>query len=188
MARIIARCAGLLPAFAQSWAKSWFPEWFLPGHVVLKTQKSGEEERVTRELFDTEMKAYDRLKPLQAVVVPKFYGRVRYNGLEAIILEQLGGVALTSPEGATLDLEELSNLLQTCHRALHAYGVDQEDHQPSNFRLLPGKIMALDFEMAAFDKSADDMALSMKLSIEDLATKYRGMQAFFRYEGMLEAA
>jgi hypothetical protein len=39
--------------------------------------------------------------------------------------------------------------------------------------------MALDFERVAFDKSADDMAFSMKLNIEELATRYRQMQAFF---------
>ena len=157
---------------------------------MLKTQKLGGEQsqNAERELFDTEMKAYDRLKPLQGVVVPQCYGHVRYNGLGAIILEHLGGVSLAFPEGATLQLEELSSLLQSCHQALHVYGVDQEDPQPSNFQLLPGKIMALDFERVAFDKSADDMAFSMKLNIEDLAARYRQMQAFFRHEGMLQAA
>jgi tRNA A-37 threonylcarbamoyl transferase component Bud32 len=157
---------------------------------VLKIQKLGKEQSqsAVRELFDTEIKAYDRLKPLQGVVVPQCYGHVRYNGRGAIVLEHLGGVSLASPEGATLQLEELSSLLQSCHRAIHAYGVDQEDPQPSNFQLLPEKIMALDFERVAFDKSAEDMAFSMKLNIEDLATRYQQMQAFFRHEGMLEAA
>ncbi|EAQ83345.1 hypothetical protein CHGG_09749 [Chaetomium globosum CBS 148.51] len=79
------------------------------------------------EYFHTEVEAYRRLKPLQGVVIPQFYGCLRYNGSRAMLVEQLGGASLSSPEGATMELEELSALLQACYRALHAFGVHQDD-------------------------------------------------------------
>jgi tRNA A-37 threonylcarbamoyl transferase component Bud32 len=181
-------CSNLLPAFARSWANTLFPEWFLPVHVVLKTQNQGEDEPVLRELFDTEVQAYDRLKPLQGVIVPRCYGRLHYNGSRAMILERLGGVSLASPEGATLQLEQLSALLQPCYRALHAFQVHHDDPQPANFQLVDGKIMVLDLERVMFDLSADDMGYFLKTNIEDLAIRYRDMQVYYRHEGLLEAA
>ncbi len=87
------------------------------------------------ELFDTEVKAYGRLKALQGVVIPTCYGRLHYNGTRALILEYLGGVSLSSPEGATLRLEELSTLLQSCYRALHAFSVHHDDPTCPTFTL-----------------------------------------------------
>ncbi|GAB1311853.1 hypothetical protein MFIFM68171_02063 [Madurella fahalii] len=73
------------------------------------------------EYFDIEIDAYSRLTPLQGVVIPRFYGCLTFQGTRAMILQYLGGISLSSPEGAMLNLEELSTLLHTCYRALHAY-------------------------------------------------------------------
>jgi tRNA A-37 threonylcarbamoyl transferase component Bud32 len=151
--------------------------------VVLKQQKQGEEQMILEELFDTEVKAYGRLKPLQGVVIPTCYGHLQYNGTRALILEYLGGVSLSSPEGATLRLEELSTLLQPCYRELHAFGVHHDDPNLSNFHLINGKIMVLDLESAEFDLSADKQAHFMKTSIEHLAGRYRSMQAYYGQDG-----
>ncbi|GAB1309939.1 hypothetical protein MFIFM68171_00149 [Madurella fahalii] len=187
-ARFISHCCGLLPRFVQSWVKALFPEWFLPDHVVLKSQKRGEEEMIMRELFDTELKAYDRLKPLQGVVIPRCYGSLHYNGARALILEHVGGVSPSTPEGSTLKLEALSDLLQVCYRALHSFGVHHDDPQLGNFQFLDGRIMVLDLERVMFDLSLDDNAFYMKTSIEELAIRYRDRQAYFRRNGFLEAA
>jgi hypothetical protein len=181
VASLIESCVGLLPTSAQSWVKAVFPEWFLPSHVVLKKQKKGEEaedETILEELFDTEAKAYDQLKPLQSRVIPICYGRLCYDGTRALLLECLGGVSLSSPEGATLNLEELSALLQPCYEALHAFGVHHDDPNLSNFQLVDGeKIMALDLESAV-----------LETNIHELASRYRSMQAYYRRDGSLEAA
>jgi hypothetical protein len=188
VASLIGCCAGLLPAFAQSWIRATFPEWFLPSNVVLKQQRRGEEQEIMEELFDTEVKAYAQLKPLQGLVIPTSYGRLRYNGTRALVLEHLGGVSLSSPEGATLRLEELSALLQPCYRVLHAFGVHYDDPNLSNFQLVNGKVMVLDLESAVFDLSADGQAFFLKTSIECLAGRYRSMQAYYWHDGLLEAA
>lgn len=188
MASLIGFCVGLLPAFAKSWVQAVLPEWFLPSHVVLKRQKEGGEAMINEEQFDTEVKAYGRLKPLQGVVIPTCYGRLYYNGGRAMILEYLGGVSLSSPEGATLRQEELSTLLQLCYRALHDLGVHHDDPNLSNFQLVDGNIMVLDFESAVFDLSVDEQAFFMKTNIWDLALRYRRMQAFYLKDGLLEGA
>lgn len=187
-ARLIAGVAGFLPALAQSWVKVAFPEWFLPDYVVMKQQKHGEEKEVMDELFDTEVKAYGQLKPLQGVVIPRCYGRLSYKGTRALLLEQLEGVSLASPEGATLELKELSELLQPCYRALHAFGIHHDDPHPSNFQLVDGKLMVLDLERVSFGLPADRNALFMASNIWDIAYRYQGLQVYYRLEGLLEAA
>lgn len=190
VAWLISRFTRLLPGLSQSWVERFFPERFLPSNVILKSEKrqDGENGAILRELFDTEVKAYNRLKPIQGVVVPRCYGIARFNGDRALVLERLGGVSLASPEGSTLKLEELSELLQSCYRALHAFGVHYDDPHPINFQLVDGKIMALDFERVSFDLSTEDNELFMKLNVEDLASRYRRLQVYFWRGGLLEAA
>jgi aminoglycoside phosphotransferase family enzyme len=95
---------------------------------------------------------------------------------------------MSSPEGATLRLEELSALFQLCYRALNALGACHGDPNLSNFQLVDGKIMALDLENIEFGLSADDLEHFMKTNIWDLAYRYCSMQAYYRHEGSLEAA
>jgi hypothetical protein len=177
----------LLPTRAQSWTRTTFPEWFLPSRVVIKQQKPGEAE-IAQEYFDTERAAYTRLKPLQGVVIPRMYGSLHYHGTRALMLDYLDGVSLPTPEGGTLELEELSALLQGCYRALDAFGVQQDDSNLSNFLLVGGTMMVLDLESAVFHYSADDRAFFTASSIGDLAGKYGEMQAYYRHDGCLEAA
>lgn len=163
-----------------------FVEWFLPDRAVLRIQKQGDDES---ELFDTEAKVYHLLRPLQGVAVPRCYGEVRYNGSRALLLEHLGGASLASPEGATLSLRELADLLQPCYRALHAFGVHHDDPSWGNFRLVDGgRIMVLDFERVALDLPPDDRTSFMRTNIWDLADRYRDARAYYRHEGLLEAA
>jgi hypothetical protein len=165
-----------------------FPEWFLPDRVVLKMQKPGKDQEIMEEYYDTEAKAYQRLRPLQGAIIPRFYGLLRYNGTRAMLLEYLGGISLSAPEGATMTLEELSSLLQPCYRALHAFGVHQDDDNLSNFQLVDGKIKVLDPESAVFHYSADQRATFLVSSVRHLAKHYLSMQASYRHEGSLEAA
>lgn len=49
------------------------------------------------------------------------YGCLYYTGTMAMMLEYLGGVSLSLPEGAWLRPEELSTQLQSRYRALHGF-------------------------------------------------------------------
>ncbi|KAK3290769.1 uncharacterized protein B0H64DRAFT_427623 [Chaetomium fimeti] len=108
----------------------------------------GEEKKIKEEYFVTEVRAYGRLKPLQRVVTPS-----------------TSGIFLSSPEDATMMLEDLSTLLRSCYRAPHAFSVHQDDSNLSNFRLVDGT-----------------------LSIKHLADDCVAMQAYYRDECSPEAA
>lgn len=95
-------------------------------------------------------------------------------------------MSLAEPAGLTLSLPELSTLLQDCHRELHAYNVHQGDPQLGNFRLINGKLMAIDFEMVGFDLSDYEKALFMKTNILDLVDNYRSRRKSEWLDGNLE--
>ena len=185
-----AEVLSLLPACARSWAELHFPEWFLPDRIVLKTCRTGDDidDEVAAELFDTELKAYNRLRPLQGIVVPRCFGVAWYKDTRALVLADVGGHSLATPEAGTLTLEQLSAMLQECYRALHAFGVHQDDSLPGNFVLVGRKLMAVDFEKAVFDQSADDNAYYMADCIMDVADKYNRLRRTWRFDGFLEAA
>jgi len=182
-ASLISWLATLLPGI-----KSAFPEWFLPQNLIIKREKMDKEVVIAKELFDTEMEAYERLKDIQGLVVPICYGQVCCNGRRALVLQDVGGVSLAEPAGAILDLEELSRLLQESCHALHDFGVHQSDFKCGNFRLVGSRLMVLDLEMAEFDLPDDDSAFFIATGISHLSIAYQRSRAFFRREGWLEAA
>lgn len=188
VASFIASCTELLPGYLRACVRSALPEWFLPSQVVLKQEKQGEEKVIMEELFDTEVRAYRHLKPLQGIVIPTFYGSLRYNGTRALLLEYIGGTPMSMPEAATMSLEELSDLLQPCYRAIHALGVHHDDPNLSNFHLVDGRVMVLDLESADFTFSVNQRALYLMACVQHLASMYLKMQVFYRHEGALEAA
>lgn len=175
--RVLGFC---LPSFALRWIRMLIPEWFLPDHIILKPQRKDEEE-----LFDTELKAYQYLKRAQGILVPRVHGQITYNGTRALLLEDLGGTPLASPEGATLDLRELSELLQECFLSLHSLDVHQLDPNPGNYHLVNGKLKALDFGNVDFDLSEDDKRYFMTTRISTILKHYRELQLYYEHTGQL---
>ncbi|KPM39094.1 hypothetical protein AK830_g7458 [Neonectria ditissima] len=188
--RVIGLVTNLFPRRICSFVKSAFPEWFLPDNLILKKERDGKEDEYgdPDELMDMEVKAYKKLKSLQGIVIPNFYGQVRFNEARAIILQDIGGVSLAEPAGATLDFDTFSTLLQECCCALQSCGVTPEDHQLGNFVLVENKIMAVDLEMVSFDKPTEYTRTSMWNGITWMARLYRDRRAYLRKQGLLEAA
>ncbi|KAJ4246235.1 hypothetical protein NW757_009688, partial [Fusarium falciforme] len=174
----------------RSYVKSVFPEWFLLTNIVLKTERQGKEEEHgdPDELMDTEIRAYEQLKPVQGVVVPVYYGEVRCNGFRSMIVQDVGGASLREPEGILLELDEFARLLEECYVALISFGVNLEDSQLENFILVDGKVMAVDLEMVSFYRTEDEMKQFMYMDISDLARRYQDHRKYLRREGWLEAA
>ncbi|KAK7432977.1 hypothetical protein QQZ08_000448 [Neonectria magnoliae] len=180
----------LLPQYICSYIEYVFPEWFLPADLILKKERDSKASEYgdPEELMNMEVKAYKKPKSLQGIVVPNYYGQVRFTGARAIILQDVGGVSLAEPAGATLDFDDFSRLLQECCCALQSFGVNLEDHQLGNFLLVEGKIMAVDLEMVSFDRSTDYTRTSMWNGITWMARLYRDRRAYLRKQGLLEAA
>ncbi|KAI1144721.1 hypothetical protein F4825DRAFT_445649 [Nemania diffusa] len=173
-------CFRHMPSFVRSRIYNLFPEWFLPDHVILKSERTDEEDS-----FDTEVCAYEHLKHAQGTLVPEVCGQVIYTGKRALLLKDLGGIPLASPEGAILKLDELSELLQDCFRSLHSFGVHQLDPNPGNYHLVDGKLMALDFGQVDFDLSEDDKQYFMKTRISTILKYYRQLQLLYEHDGKL---
>ncbi|KAI8722328.1 hypothetical protein NCS52_00376300 [Fusarium sp. LHS14.1] len=188
--QFIQRVVGFIPQLVRYYIKSTFPEWFLPTNIVLKTERQGKEEEHgdPDELMDTEIRAYKQLKPVQGVVVPVYYGEVRWNGSRSIIVQDVGGVSLREPEGMLLEFDKFARLLEECYIALINFGVNLEDSQLGNFILVDGKVMAVDLEMVSFYRTEDEMKQFMYMDISDLAHRYQDRRKYLRREGWLEAA
>ncbi|KAJ4117135.1 hypothetical protein NW765_010548 [Fusarium oxysporum] len=101
-----------------SWLQSKFPEWFLPDKIVLKCQKEN-----WKEEFDHEVIAYNRLRPIQGLTIPKLYGKIQYANTRALILSDIGGSSLSTPDGAVLDEQGIEPLLHQALSSLYEYGV-----------------------------------------------------------------
>lgn len=134
-------------------------------------------------MFDTEIYAYEHLKHAQGMLVPEVCGQVIYAGKRALLLKDLGGTPLASPEGAILNLDKLSELLQECFRSLHSFGIHQLDPNPGNYHLVDGKLMALDFGQVDFDLSEDDKKYFMTTRISLILKYYRQSQLVYEHDG-----
>ncbi|KAM7209877.1 hypothetical protein V8F06_014742 [Rhypophila decipiens] len=83
--------------------------------TVNKKQKEGWEEE-----FHMEKAAYARLRPLQGIVIPEFLGEVRCDKTRAILLSDIGGACLATPEpptaisGCTNEPSSFSMVSKTC--------------------------------------------------------------------------
>ncbi|KAJ4307646.1 hypothetical protein N0V84_012590 [Fusarium piperis] len=188
--QFIHRVVGFVPQLARSYVKRLFPEWFLPTNIILKTERQGKEEEHgdPDELMDTEIRAYNQLKPVQGIVVPVYYGEVRCNGFRSIIIQDVGGASLREPAGILLEFEELARMLEECYLVLIRFGVRLEDTQLGNFILVDGKVMVIDLEMVTFDTPEERMRQAMFIGISGLLDMYRDHRKFLRSEGWLEAA
>ncbi|KNB14875.1 hypothetical protein FOXG_21222 [Fusarium oxysporum f. sp. lycopersici 4287] len=109
--RIISKATG-------SWLQSKFPEWFLLDKIVLKRQKENWEVEIDHEVI-----AYNRLRPIQGLTTPKLYGKIQYANSRALILSDIGGSSLSTPDGAVLDEQGIEPLLHQALSSLNEYGV-----------------------------------------------------------------
>jgi tRNA A-37 threonylcarbamoyl transferase component Bud32 len=146
------------------------------------------DEDLSYKYFEVELQAYRRLRLLQGQVVPILFGHVAINGSRCLLLQDVGGVSLTDPEGALLGLETLTRLLDNCLSSLTALGVLHEDAHPANFRLVDGRLFALDFEMSEFDLPVEENAFFTKCEIGHVGDRYQEVRRLLWFEGLLQSA
>ncbi|KAK2125558.1 hypothetical protein NOF04DRAFT_1347392 [Fusarium oxysporum II5] len=125
-----------------------------------------------KEEFDHEVVAYSRLRPIQGLTIPKLYGTIQYAKTRALILSDIGGSSLSTPDGAVLDEQDIEPLLHQALISLNEYGVCHVDTKLDNFHLVADegkdKIMIVDLESADFDQTEEELAYTAKNKTKSL--------------------
>jgi hypothetical protein len=167
----------VMPRNCQVRLRVRYPEWFLPEDIILKVKMEDK-----ADLFETELKAYERLRPLQGDLVPFCYGVAAYDNKRSFSF----GISLSDAEGLTLPVEKVLLLLQACYERLHAMCAHQEDMLLSNFRLVEGEIVAVDFDLVKFDPDPEVQVYLRVSIIESLLDIFVRLQEEFIGDGLLE--
>ncbi|KAH8430073.1 uncharacterized protein LDX57_007744 [Aspergillus melleus] len=122
--------------------------------VIVKQQKDGWEEE-----FEVEKMAYNRLAQLQGEVIPYFYGQGSFNGLPAIVLSDIDGIApdyLARSSNDEISEDSLEAYLEKVFREFSKCGVLYRDQKLDSFLLCydkdrrHGKVMVVDLEQVEF--------------------------------------
>lgn len=173
-----------LPLSLRSWAHSSYPEWFLPTNIVLKRQKDGWDEE-----FDTERSTYEELACLQGLVIPTCYGQVQSDGKRALVLSDIGGACVASPEGAVLTEQDVQPLFEQALGTLVSHGISHGDLKLDNFDLVgnPGNraIMIVDLESVDIIQPEPDRAWIVQSDVSFLMQAYRDHLVCLKYDGLL---
>lgn len=139
--------------------------------------------------FKTEAATYALLQPLQGKLIPKLHGQIAYDGTRALILSDIGGACLATPEGAVLRPEELRPLLETALTTLADHGVSHDDIKLDNFHLVSSgrgeKIMAVDLERVDVGLSQEDRDIVLRANVDQLVRWYRGHLECLKEDGVL---
>lgn len=170
-----------LPVVIQKWAKPYAPEWFLPPTIICKKQKAE-----NAELFINEKNMYMRLHKLQGTVIPIFYGEVTCaDGAPCLLLSDIGGNVLCSPDAAGISEGLLKDLLGKVFNALAIYNIAYDDIKLDNFLLVGrNRIMVIDLEMAE-EREPGDVEFFNNSSIRHLCLAYQRHQEVLRFDGLL---
>lgn len=172
------------PAVIACWLRKNLREWCLPESIVLKAAKDGWDEE-----FEREKATYEYLQPLQGVTIPRYYGCLDYEGKKALVLSNIGGACLATPEGAVLDERDLRELVMEALTALTSMGVAYDDTKLDNFHLVTDngrdKIMIVDLEIVDQSLSEDDLAFTTECEMNHLIRLYRMHLDCLQHDGHL---
>ncbi|CAI6044252.1 unnamed protein product [Clonostachys chloroleuca] len=156
----------------------------MPEKIVFKKQKEGWDEEL-----DREKAAYAKLRPIQGITVPRFYGATAYNDTRAMILSDVGGACVASLEGAVLDEKDFSQLLYKATMNLTNLGVSHDDSKLDNLHLVTedgkDKIIMVELERVDMDLSEDDFAFAAQSKADFLTRQYRSHLRTLEYDGVL---
>lgn len=176
----------ILPSVLSSRILSSHPEWALPRRFVFKKQKEYWENE-----FELEKAAYEMLKPLQGHFIPVCFGQIDYDDTRALLMSDIGGACLATPEGAVLRHDELQPLLEETLTALVNAGVSHDDLKLDNFHLVEDdhggdRIMAVDLERVDIGLSEEQAAFAVKCAIDFLMQAYKAHLKCLEHDELLQ--
>ncbi|KAL2757046.1 hypothetical protein ACRALDRAFT_1075753 [Sodiomyces alcalophilus JCM 7366] len=179
--RFIQGLVALLPPLIRVWFESSFPEWNLPSRLILKQQKEGWDEE-----FEMEKATYAKLRPLQGTVIPEFFGQLRYGNTKALLLSDIGGACLATPEGSLLEVADFRRMLSQALAAMSQFGILHGDPKLDNFHLTGDKIMMVDFESVSEEPLTDkQLEVGVESIVNFLAAGYEDNQYCYWDDGLI---
>lgn len=181
---VIQAVVGCLPSAIRTWFESSLPEWTLPSRLILKKHKEGWDDE-----FEMEKATYTKLRSLQGIVISRLFGELRYDNTRALLLSDIGGVCLATPEGSLLELADFRRLLYQALTTLSHFKILQEDVKLDNFHLTNDKVMIVDLEKVSEESLSDeDLDFGIKSAVDSLAAFYERNQYYFWEEGLISIA
>jgi hypothetical protein len=179
--RLVQSLVGLLPSSVRTFVESRFPEWTLPTRLILKRQKESWDDE-----FEMEKDIYAKLRPLQGTVIPRYFGELRYENKRAILLSDIGGAALATPEGLLLEMADFRRMMHQAMSAVAQFGMFHDDIKLDNYHITGDKIMVVDLERmneGLTDKEYLDQLV--KGAVDRLANRYEHTQYCLWKDGLI---
>ncbi|RSM05954.1 hypothetical protein CDV31_009376 [Fusarium ambrosium] len=104
-----------------------------------------------------------------------------------MILSDIGGACVASPEGVVLDEKDIYQPLYKATTSLIDPGVSRDDSNLDNLHLVAedGKIMMVDLERVDMDLSEDNFAFAAQSKANFLSRQYRSHLRTLEYDGVL---
>ncbi|RTE72077.1 hypothetical protein BHE90_013509 [Fusarium euwallaceae] len=142
-----------------SWIRDRFPESCLPEKIVLRSRKKAGMKSLTRRRQPTR-----NCVPSKASQFPGSMASSRNNDTRAMILSDIGGACLASPEGVVLDEKDFYQPLYKVTTSLIDPGVSHDDSNLDNLHLVTedgkDKIIIVDMERVDIGLSENDFAFA----------------------------
>lgn len=173
-----------LPSPLRLWVERSFQEWFLPLNIVLKQKKDGWDEE-----FDAEKANYLKLRCMQGIIIPTYYGEVQFEGKPAIVLSDIGGACVAEPKGAVLREEHIRPLFHQALTALMSQGISHDDLKLDNLHLVKkgaGRaIMVVDLESVNEIPPEKNREQIVQCDVNCLMRAYRDHLECLEFDGLL---
>ncbi|KAH9225576.1 hypothetical protein K456DRAFT_1731795 [Colletotrichum gloeosporioides 23] len=134
----------------------------LPNRFILKI-----EDPDNKDLFDNEVAVYDRLRSLQGDIIPEFLGVASIAGKRALLLSDIGGMAMMRAEMPRFDNAKLKELLVRPVDLVRKQGIALGDLSMCNVHWCGDAFRLVDFAHAR-TISPQDPANLVRDQVDDL--------------------
>lgn len=133
----------------------------IPRRIILK-KEDGERS----EDFENEIRIYERLQNLQGTIIPEYFGLASIEGVRALVLSDLGGIALFEEGMPHFEQDRLEEMLARPIRLIRQMGVYLSDLASRNIHWCGDEFRFMDFEDAktVIEEAENDEADILKMA------------------------
>lgn len=134
---------------------------------------------------------YDKLRCLQGHIVPVLFGEIKYDGVPAFILSDVGGECMAEPKGVLLDdggvlsETEFRTMLFDAADAVSWFGCVPDDLKLDNFIRVKDRIILIDLEQFSELEFMEDREFSVKCVVNFIVEAFRDNVDCLWHDGVL---